>query len=89
MFVGEMVVMRADKTNKEEEDTTVEDEIEDEYGVDVPVRPLSGCRLCCLSRCVRGVRPHDFAGGSMVGVIPTMEPTVKFTGSIGGHVGGL
>ena len=50
MFVGEMVVMRADKTNKEEEDTTVEDEIEDEYGVDVPVRPLSGCRQCGLVR---------------------------------------
>jgi hypothetical protein len=50
LFVGEMVVMRADKTNKEEEDTTVEDEIEDEYGVDVPVHPLSGCRLCCLVR---------------------------------------
>ena len=44
----------------------------------------SGCAF--HSWCVRGVRPHDFAGGSMVGVIPTMEPTVKFTGSIGGHV---
>ena len=25
----------------------------------------------------------------MVGIIPTMEPTVKFTGSSGGHRGGL
>ena len=48
--MGEMVVMRADKTNKEEEDKTVEDEIEDEYGVDVPVRPPSGCLLYFLDR---------------------------------------
>ena len=50
MFVGEMVVMMADKTHKEEEDKKIEDEVEDDYGVDVPVRPLSGCRLCCLVR---------------------------------------
>ena len=39
--------------------------------------------------CIRGVRPHDFAGGFMMGVIPTMEPTVKVTGSIRGHIRGL
>ena len=50
MFVGEMVAMRADKTHKEEANKKIEDEFEDEYGVDVPVRPLSGCRLCCLVR---------------------------------------
>ncbi len=50
MFVGEMVVMREDKTHKEEADKQIEDEIEDEYGVDVPVRPLSGCLLCLLVR---------------------------------------
>jgi hypothetical protein len=54
---------------------------------------VASCVVCSgsafHSRCVRGVRPHDFAGGSMVGVVPTMEPTVKFTGSIGGHMGGL
>jgi hypothetical protein len=38
LFVGEMVVMMADKTHKEEEDKKMEDEVEDEYGVDVPVR---------------------------------------------------
>ncbi len=48
--MGEMVVMMADKTHKEEEDKKMEDEVEDEYGVDVPVRPLSDCRLCCLVR---------------------------------------
>ena len=50
MFVGEMVVMMADKTHKEEEDKKMEDEVEDEYGVVVPVRPLSGCLLCVLVR---------------------------------------
>ncbi len=80
--------MRADKTHKEEADKT----IEDENGVDAHFRVAS---CFCWSgsafhgQCVRGVCPHDFAGDSMVGVIPTMEPTVKLTGSIGGHMGGL
>jgi hypothetical protein len=43
---GEMVVMREDKTHKEEADK----KIEDENGVDVPVHPLSGCLLCLLVR---------------------------------------
>jgi hypothetical protein len=45
-----MVVMMADKIHKEEEDKKMEDEVEDEYGVDVPVRPPSGCLLCFLDR---------------------------------------
>jgi hypothetical protein len=40
-----MVMMREDKTHKGEADKKIEDEIEDEYGVVVPVRPLSGCLL--------------------------------------------
>ncbi len=73
----------------------LEDEIEDEYGVEYRYTHfrVAACVVWYGSafhgRCVRGVRPHAFAGGSMVGVIPTMEPTVKFTRSIGGHVGGL